>query len=287
MKIKEISVRSALVKSNIPDVDYVVNCYIGCGFACSYCYASFMGRMVGRSVDEWGSYVYAKVNTPNLLREEIKRFKDKGKGKIVLFSSVTDPFQSAESKYHLTQKCLSVLADFGFEGNVSILTKSPGVLKAVPLLKKIRHTQVGLTITATDDKISRYFEKFAPSASSRIRTLELLNKQGIDTYAFVGPLFPHYTDNEERLNDVFKKISQAGTKDVYVEHINLSLYIKKRMAREIKEVDKKFWDKFYLSQDNNYQNHLNRIIYKLIEKYNLNLLHPEVIVHRKDKDKKR
>ena len=284
MTIKEIKVKSALVKSRLPSVDYVVNCYVGCGFACSYCYASFMGRMVGRSVDEWGSYVYAKVNTPDLLKKELEKFKNKGKGKKILFSSVTDPFQAAESRYRLTQKCLSVLADFGFEGNVSILTKSPGVLKVVSLLKSIRNVQVGITVTAADDKISRYFEKFAPSASSRIKTLELLNRQGINTYAFVGPLLPHYADEVGNLESVFKSIYKTGTRDVYVEHINLSPYIKKRMINELKDTDKKFWDKFYLSQNNDYQNYLNRIIYRLVQKYNFNLLYPDVIIHNRVKN---
>src|SRR3989344_4278008 len=121
MEIKEIQAKSILVKSKLPESDYVINCYTGCGFGCSYCYASFMGRFVGKKTTDWGEYIYAKVNAPELLEKEILKLKDKGKGINVLFSSVTDPFQAVEVKYKLSEKCLKVLTDYGFKGTVSIL----------------------------------------------------------------------------------------------------------------------------------------------------------------------
>src|SRR3989338_6288522 len=113
MEIKEIQAKTILVKSKLPESDYVINCYTGCSFACSYCYASFMGRFVGKNISDWGEYVYAKINAPELLKKELPKLKDKGKNVTILLSSVTDPFQAAEAKYKLSEKCLTVLADYG------------------------------------------------------------------------------------------------------------------------------------------------------------------------------
>lgn len=102
-EVKEIQAKSILSKTALKDADfdYSVNPYYGCRFGCVYCYASFMSRFVGKNIADWGNFVFAKVNAPELLEKEIKRLPDKGKGKVIWFSSVTDPYQGLEAKYEL------------------------------------------------------------------------------------------------------------------------------------------------------------------------------------------
>lgn len=280
MDIQEIEAKSILTLSKLPDADYVVNPYIGCRFGCTYCYASFMGRFVNKKVFDWGEYVYVKINTPELLRKEVKKLKNKGRGKSVLFSSVTDPYQGIEVKYKLTRQCLEILADYGFEGTVGILTKSDLVLRDIDILKKVKHTDIGMTITATDDSISRYFEKYAPPASVRLKTMKKLNKLGFNTYVFVGPLLPHFVAKPKELDDLFKAIADTGNRDIYVEHINLSSYILERLIKEMNDVDKDILKTFYQSQDKSYREKLNTLVMKLVKKYNLSLRLGGAIYHK-------
>jgi len=280
MEIKEIQAKSILVKSNLPESDYVINCYVGCSFGCSYCYATFMGRFVGKKVDDWGNYVYAKVNAPELLKKELPKIKNKGRGLVILLSSVTDPFQAIEAKYKLSESCLEVLADYGFQGTVSILTKSPTVLKILPILKRLKDVEVGITITTGDDQISRYFEKYAPSASARIETLKKLNKAGIRTYAFLGPLLPHFVAKRDKLKEVLDLIYNTGTRELFIEHINLSSYIKGRMLKELKSEDKEFLERFYSAQSKDYREEINKIILDLLKNYKFKLLHGGVLYHK-------
>lgn len=280
MDIKEISVKSILTLSKLPDADYVVNPYIGCRFGCTYCYASFMGRFVNKKVGDWGEYVYAKMNAPELLKKEIKKLKNKGKGKSILFSSVTDPYQGLEAKYKLTRQCLEVLADYDFAGTVGILTKSDLVLRDVDILKKMKHTDIGMTVTSTDDSISRYFEKYAPAASVRLKTMKELNRLGFKTYIFVGPLLPHFVAKPEELDKLFSAIADTGNKDIYVEHINLSSYILERLIGEMKNLDKNILKTFYQSQDKSYREKLNEIVIELVKKYNLHLRLGGAIYHK-------
>jgi DNA repair photolyase len=64
MKIKEIHAKSILSRSKV--CDYVINPYIGCQHACSYCYARFMKRFTGHQ-EAWGDFVDVKINAPDLL----------------------------------------------------------------------------------------------------------------------------------------------------------------------------------------------------------------------------
>ncbi len=280
-EIKEIEAKGILSKCGIPGIDFVVNPYIGCRFGCKYCYASFMGRFVGKKIADWGEYVYPKVNSPELLKKEIeKKLPGKGKGKEVFLSSVTDPYQGLEAKYQLTRRCLKVLADWGFEGTLSILTKSNLVTRDIDILKRFQQAVVGLTVTSADDDISRYFEKYAPPPPERFEALKKLNQAGIKTYAFIGPLLPHFVADETGLEKVFQKLVEVGTKDVYVEHLNLSSYIRGRLMAEMKGTDKDIVNKFYSSQTKAYREDLGKLVKKLVEKYNMNLLLDLVIFHR-------
>ncbi|OGC51692.1 hypothetical protein A2982_03415 [candidate division WWE3 bacterium RIFCSPLOWO2_01_FULL_39_13] len=279
MDLKEIEAKSILVKSNLPDTDYVINPYTGCSFGCTYCYASFMGRFNGKTFDDWGKYVFAKTNAPKLLERQIKSIKNKGKGKTVFLSSVTDPYQGIEAKYKLTRQCLQTLFEHDFQGLVAILTKSDLVLRDLNILQKLHHVEAGLTITSTDDSISRYFEKYAPAVSRRLKALATLNKAKISTYAFIGPLLPHYISKEKELDKLLKAIADTGTKEVYVEHINLTSYILGRLRKEMKNADPKILDTFYKSKNKKYQEELDKIVEDLCKKHKLKIRLGKTIKH--------
>lgn len=104
-----IEAKSMLVKSKLPDADYVVNPYVGCDFACLYCYASFMGRFVNEPFRNWGNYLYAKINGVTVFEADLRRIRAKGQAPSILMSSVTDPYQGAESKFRITRGILEVL----------------------------------------------------------------------------------------------------------------------------------------------------------------------------------
>lgn len=282
MNLREIKAKTILTACRIPGINFVINPYIGCSFACKYCYASFMGRFVDKKISEWGKYVYAKVNAAQLLRDELpKKLKiNKGAGKEIFLSSVTDPYQGLEAKYRLTRQCLQVLLEFGYQGAVSILTKSDLVLRDIDILKKLENVSVGLTVTSTDDGIARYFETFAPPVSKRFNALKVLNENKISSYAFIGPLLPHFVAEKNSLEKIFKKLDEAGTKDIFVEHLNLASYIRGRLMKEIRGVDKEIIKKFYLSQSKAYRTELDEIIALLVKKYRMNLLTGGTIFHK-------
>ena len=283
IKIQEVQAKSIIAKTSVPSADYVINPYTGCQFGCMYCFATFMGRFVGEKNEDWGKYVYIKTNAVELLEEkDIHRLMKKKPHPKVVISTVTDPYQGIEKKYRLTRGILQTFAKHDYQGRVGVLTKSPMVLDDLDTLKKIKNVEVGLSITTSDDKLSRFLEVQAPLASARIRTLKKLNEAGIPTYAFVGPFLPHLKHKPELLEKLFVEIAEAGTKNVKVEYLNLPSYVKSRFNKVLKNEPAEVQEVYASSQTKKYRDEMEPVIRELLKKYNFNLKFGEIVTHIED-----
>lgn len=280
MKITEIQAKSIVGSTQVPSADYVINPYTGCQFACLYCFASFMGRFVGETTGNWGNYIYVKTNAVELMQKDIVKLMKKQPHPKVVLSTVTDPYQGVEKKYRLTRGILETFVKHNYQGRVGILTKSPMVLDDLELLKQLPNVEVGLSITTTDDKMSRYLEVQAPLVSARLRTLKKLNDAGIPTYVFVGPFLPHMTLKPELIDALFLEIKKAGTTDVKIEYLNLPKYVRPKMNKMLKSEPKEVQDIYASSQLKKYRDDIEPILRECIEKYGFKLKFQEIINHK-------
>lgn len=293
MKLATKQAKAILTKSQLPGVDYVVNPYSGCAFGCVYCYADFMRRFTNHVDDQWGKYVDVKINTPELFEKEIANLSKKnikqgefksGNRLSIFFGSVTDPYQGVEAKYELTKKCLEIIVNSEIKEDIeiSLLTKSPLATRDIEILKQIPNLEVGMTISSIDDKVSKLFECYAPPSSLRILALKKLNEAGIKTYAFVGPLLPHFVANEESLRNLFKKIKDSGTKKVWAEHLNLSWGKLNRLIELIgNQLTVEELKLFKESQTDEYKMKLSNMILDIVNEYGLELVGGKVVDHIK------
>lgn len=282
LNLKETSSKSILSPSKLPGCDWAVNPYIGCSFGCKYCYASFIGKWRHKG-EEWGEFLDVKTNASLLLKKELDKLRQKHNSRnfgTILFSSVTDPYVGIEAKYKITRNCLQVLADFGYQGKVSILTKSPLVTRDIDLFKKL-NAYVGLTVTTLEDKVVRFLEGFAPPASQRIRVLRQLHNADISTYAFVGPLLPYFISQEDKLRKLFNKLEEVGVKEIWIEHINLSQYIRERLYQFLRKENPKLITYFKQAEKKDYRDKLEKMIYRLLSQTNMKLAGGKVILHTK------
>jgi DNA repair photolyase len=283
MKVKEIEAKSILVESKLPDADYVVNPYTGCEIGCAYCYASFMGRFVQEPIENWGNYVYVKTNAVELAEEELSKWSPEKRQASVLLSSVTDPYQGVESKYRLSRGILEVFARASYPGLVSILTKSSLVTRDIDVLKRLPNVEVGMTVTTTDDKLSRFLEMRASSASKRLATLKRLHDEGIKTYAFIGPLLPHFRYRPDLLEELFARVAETKPDSIFVEHINLKKYIKERLWQTLEKEPAEIRDVYTGASTEEHRAVLSEIVTELVKRYNLNLRLGDVLYHNAPK----
>jgi len=212
LEVKWVKAKSALVKSRIYDVDYALNPYVGCEHGCLYCYARFMCKYA-KTDKEWGDFVHVKINLPKILASEVRRLPEG----TVLISSVTDPYQPLERKYLITRRSLEILSRTNF--SVIILTKSDLVLRDIDKLKHMENVEVGFTITTLDESFSSILEPKAPSPLRRLKALEILKENGIDTFGFIAPFIPIIS--EKRLDSLLEKLAEINVDRVMVDTLNI------------------------------------------------------------------
>ena len=210
MKITERPCKTALSRSGIYGWEYALNPYRGCEHACRYCYVPNILRLERAT---WGTFLEVKKNVPVVLAKELKRLTPG----LVGVSSVTDPYQRTEEKYELTRYCLEQLLRYKFP--VSIITKSPLILRDIDLLKRFSYSEITVTITTLEDRVSKILEPHAPAISKRLEALTELSSQGLNTYAFLGPLYP--TLEHDMVPGFVEKIEATGVKTIMVDTLNL------------------------------------------------------------------
>ncbi len=204
-KVKIVTVRSILTKSNLPVADYSVNPYIGCAHACRYCYASFMKRFSEHS-EEWGSFVDVKY------WPEIRK-PGKYEGKEIFIGSVTDPYQPAEEVYGRTRNFLEEMKGSGCK--ISIATKSDLVLRDLDLIKSFPDARVSFSINTLDESFRCQMDD-SVTIKRKIDAMGKLHAEGIRTTCFISPIFPGITDCKAIIRECKDKCNL-----IWLENLNL------------------------------------------------------------------
>ena len=167
----------------LADLDFVINPYQGCTFACTYCYAAFFVAEEEQR-ERWGRWVRVKTNAIAKLRNSRQNLH----GRTVLMSSATDPYQPIEAKLELTRSLLPILAERG--ARLAVLSRSPLVTRDIDLFKQFEHINITISITTDSDDVRKRFEPQCASIDRRFEALQQLTEAGFRTRINVAPLLP-------------------------------------------------------------------------------------------------
>ena len=212
--------RTALSRSRLPDLVYSLNPYFGCEHGCIYCYSPsvFRQEAIARN---WGKFVKAKGNIAEVLVKELGQLK---KGTVGV-STVTDPYQPAESRFELTRKCLEILSKNQFP--ISIQTKSNLVLRDIDVIQPTGF-EVGVTITTLNNDVARKFEPNASSPDSRVQVIDEFHEKRVKTWIFLGPIIPKVNDSPENIAGILEVAGRTKSRVLY-DKLNPKNWVIERM----------------------------------------------------------
>jgi len=209
-QVQEIYCKTLLNRVDIPNFPFrwTLNPYRGCRHACRYCYArpthEFWGMDPGREFDQ---RVFAKVNAPEVLREELRR--PRWTGEPIAIGTASDPYEPAEGHYRLTRRIIQVLAEF--HNPASITTKGVLVRRDVDVLQELhRHAEVQVifSVGSIDDEVWRRTEPGTPRPLARLEAMQYLVEAGIPAGVMMAPLLPGISDSSESIDAVVAAAAQ-------------------------------------------------------------------------------
>jgi DNA repair photolyase len=229
---EETATRSMITKSNMPGmgIRYTVNCYRGCIHACTYCFArryhEFLGYGAGTDFE---TKIVAKINAPALLREDLKKTKEKISH--LEFSFTTDPYLPLEANYELTRQCLLVCRDFRMP--VAVITKSPLITRDLDVLTQLDAT-VFFSIPFPTTEKSKPFELHTPIPEVRFRAMKTLSDAGIKVGIGIAPVILGYNDSD--IPVLLEKARAAGATKAFINLIHFdSDSIEEYFVRKLRE----------------------------------------------------
>jgi DNA repair photolyase len=219
-------VRAKSILNRVPDASrmpfrWTINPFRGCSHSCVYCFArpthTYLDFDAGRDFER---EIVVKVNAPELLRAELAR--PSWQGEHVALGTNTDPYQWVEGRYKLMPGIWQAMRDAA--NPCSVLTKSPLLLRDLPLMKQIQERAefgAALSIPTIDEKAWRATEPHTPNPRARIEAVAELTRAGIRTGVLVAPLMPGINDAPEQVAPILELASEAGA--AYVAGIALHL----------------------------------------------------------------
>jgi DNA repair photolyase len=219
-------VKAKSILNNVPAASqmpfrWTINPYRGCTHACVFCFArpthKYLDFDAGRDFER---EIVVKINAPELLRVELARRS--WKGEHVALGTNTDPYQWVEGRYRLMPGIWEAMRDA--RNPCSVLTKSPLLLRDLPLMKeldKCTEFTAALSVPTIDEGAWRATEPHTPSPRARLEAVSELTRAGIRTGVLVAPLMPGINDEPEQVAPILELAAEAGA--AYVTPIALHL----------------------------------------------------------------
>lgn len=190
--------RSLIAYNSSPDIrfDASINAYRGCEHGCTYCYARPFHEYLGFSAGlDFETRILVKEDAPAMLRRELSARS--WTPQPIALSGITDPYQPAERRLRLTRSILEVLSEF--RNPVQIITKNELVLRDIDFLRSLAEFQavnVMISIPSRQAELVRRLEPRTTIPERRMRTIEMLAREGIPVGIGLSPVIPAMTDME-------------------------------------------------------------------------------------------
>ena len=234
--VRDERAKSIIATNDSPDLsfDQSINPYRGCEHGCIYCFARPTHAYLGHSPGlDFETKIYAKVNAPELLEQELARRNYVPK--TIALGAVTDPYQPVERERGITRRILEVLDRASHP--VGIVTKSGGIVRDIDILARMAErglARVAISVTTLDRHLARSMEPRAATPAKRLDAIRQLSEAGVPVTVLTAPIIPALNDSE--MESILEAARDAGAREAGFVTLRLPLELKE-LFREWLETD--------------------------------------------------
>ncbi len=206
----------------------LINPYNGCGIGCFFCYTrAFPGYF--RSFRDSGVITVAK-DFDQVVAEQLDSIDVATCGYL---SPVTDPFQSLDAQYHLSQKIVKVFVKRNIP--IEFITKASIPGKIVDLIKQQPHSFGQVSILTSNEDLRKILVPRGASTDLLLQNLERLAQAGIFAVCRIDPIFPYLTDKIKELAELVEVIKSNGVSHLVASILDIPVRIKAHVFSAIRK----------------------------------------------------
>ncbi len=249
----------------------LLNPYIGCEVGCFFCYALSYPGNFQKARKEKVIFVYE--NFVENLKEQIEKINLAFCGYL---SPITEPFQSLEKIYHLSEKTIELLIEKNIP--VEFITKEKVPDSVVEKIKTNQHSFGQVSILTPYEEVRKKLMKKGATTSQLFKNIEKLSKSGIHCVCRIDPIIPFITDNKKDLILLIKRAVDSGVNHIVASVMDIPIAIKNDILNYVqfkfgidvrRKIEELYCEKIgmWLNADINYRKNIFSLLRENCDKF--------------------
>ncbi len=219
----------------------LINPYNGCSHNCLFCYSHALAGYF-RLFREKGVVAVFK----DFDKKVAKQLEGLRVASCGYLSPVTDPFQPINERYELSEKIIKEFVDRNIP--VQFTTKGRISDTALKLIKKQEHSFGEVSILTLDEDKRKKLMAGGASTDELARNIERLANEAKFTVCRIDPIIPYVTDGEEELEELVRRVVDAGAKHIITSCMDIPRALKNELYEELEKrfrIPKREFERLY------------------------------------------
>lgn len=197
----------------------LINPYNGCNVKCRFCYANAL----------WGYFnLYKEKGIITVFKDfdqvVAKQLDSINVASCGYLSPVTDPFQSINKVYKLSEKIVKEFIKRNLP--IEFITKQSIPQEIIEDIRNQNHSFGQVSILTPNEKKRKYLAPGGATTEQLLDNIRRLSENNIYPVCRIDPIIPCLTDDKEELEQLIKLVKTAGAKHIIVSVMDISFKLK-------------------------------------------------------------